>query len=105
MIPESGGEYAYLFRCYGQLYAFLFSWTCNWILKPSGIAIVCLVCGQYITQPFYLNGGAPTWMCKGMVDFFHHATDPRHFNHILSTAHGMLLARRADMQESLTESY
>ncbi len=65
MIPESGGEYAYLFRCYGQLYAFLFSWTCNWILKPSGIAIVCLVCGQYITQPFYLNGGAPTWMCKG----------------------------------------
>jgi amino acid transporter len=59
-IPESGGEYVYLFHCYGHLTGFLFSWTSNWVLKPGGLAIASIVCAQYLTKPFFLHSDPPS---------------------------------------------
>ena len=39
-IPESGGEYVYIRRCFGHLPAFLFSWTSNIVLKPGSLALL-----------------------------------------------------------------
>lgn len=53
IIPRSGGEYAYLHVTFGNLAAFLFSWTANLILKPSTLAIIMLACAEYALQPFF----------------------------------------------------
>ena len=63
-IPRSGGEYAFIHECYGALPAFLFAWTSNLVIKPGGTAIIVLVAGQYIAQPFY-SAAAPDWVAKG----------------------------------------
>jgi len=54
MIQESGGEYVYLKRAFGELPAFLFLYTANLLLKPAGIAGVALTTGSYIVEPFYV---------------------------------------------------
>lgn len=54
MIQESGGEYVYLKRAFGELPAFLFLYTANLLLKPAGIAGVALTTGSYIVEPFYI---------------------------------------------------
>lgn len=58
-IPESGGEYPYIFRTYGHLCAFLFSW-------PGGLAIASIVCAQYLVKPFYLTHDPSAWLSKGV---------------------------------------
>ena len=50
MIPKSGGEYAYLMEAMGQLPAFLFSWTFVLVIRPSTVAIVCLIMGTYTAE-------------------------------------------------------
>ena len=50
MIPKSGGEYAYLLEGMGSLPAFLFSWTYILVIRPSSIAIVCLIMGTYAAE-------------------------------------------------------
>ena len=64
-IPESGGEYVYIRRCYGHLPAFLFSWTSNIVLKPGSLAIAAIVCAQYALKPFYLESEPSTWLQNG----------------------------------------
>lgn len=66
-IPESGGEYPYIFRCYGHLPAFLFSWTSNLVLKPGGLAIASIVCAQYALKPFYITSNAPDDLALGVA--------------------------------------
>ena len=38
MLPEAGGEYAYLREAYGPLWGFLYSWTQMWVAKSGSIA-------------------------------------------------------------------
>src|ERR1044071_1106902 len=38
MLPEAGGEYAYLREAYGPMWAFLYSWTQMWVAKSGSIA-------------------------------------------------------------------
>ena len=40
MIPEAGGEYAYLRRGFGPVYGFLFGWTHSIIGRPSSLASI-----------------------------------------------------------------
>lgn len=53
LIPKSGGEYAYLLEAFGPLPAFLFSWVYALLLKNGGVAILVLVFGSYVVEPFY----------------------------------------------------
>src|SRR3989475_12000186 len=38
VIPEAGGEYAYLRRGFGPVYGFLFGWTHSIVRRPSCLA-------------------------------------------------------------------
>ena len=53
MIPKSGAEYVYFLSTYGAWPAFIFSWTANFVLKPSIVAIIILSCAEYAVAPFY----------------------------------------------------
>eukprot|EP01062_Namystynia_karyoxenos_P057922 TRINITY_DN4913_c0_g1_i1.p1 TRINITY_DN4913_c0_g1~~TRINITY_DN4913_c0_g1_i1.p1 ORF type:complete len:578 (+),score=140.76 TRINITY_DN4913_c0_g1_i1:78-1736(+) len=55
-MPQSGGEAVYLRRAYGEQLAFLFAWTNSCVTRPSSIAIVCNVCGDYLSR---VGGGPP----------------------------------------------
>lgn len=53
MIPTSGGEYTYIRESFGALPAFLYAWTACIVIKPSQLAIICLIFGEYIVTPFF----------------------------------------------------
>jgi L-type amino acid transporter 9 len=53
MIPKSGGESTYLLEAFGGLPSFMYIWTACIVIKPSQIAIVCLVFGEYVVTPFF----------------------------------------------------
>ncbi|XP_065676723.1 b(0,+)-type amino acid transporter 1-like isoform X1 [Hydra vulgaris] len=55
MIPLSGGEYSYYSEAFGELPAFVFSYTSTLFLKPAQLAAILLACGDYITVPFFYN--------------------------------------------------
>lgn len=57
MIPKSGGESTYLLESFGELPSFMYIWTACIVIKPSQIAIVCLVFGEYAVAPFFPDCG------------------------------------------------
>ncbi|XP_047126057.1 b(0,+)-type amino acid transporter 1 [Hydra vulgaris] len=56
MIPLSGGEYSYYLEAFGELPAFVFSYTSTFFLKPAGLAAILLASGNYMAEPFYASG-------------------------------------------------
>ncbi|XP_071524172.1 Y+L amino acid transporter 2-like isoform X1 [Panulirus ornatus] len=53
MIPQSGGNYTYLYEAFGPLPAFLYVWMLVMISIPSSRAIGSLTFAHYILQPFF----------------------------------------------------
>ncbi|KAF3931576.1 hypothetical protein ABW19_dt0209227 [Dactylella cylindrospora] len=49
-IPLSGGAQAYLQHIFGDLPAFLFSWTAIVVMKPGSAAIISIIAGEYLTS-------------------------------------------------------
>jgi APA family basic amino acid/polyamine antiporter len=45
--PETGGQYVYLRRAFGERVAFLFGWAELWIIKPTGAAGIAVIFAQY----------------------------------------------------------
>ena len=71
MITLSGGEWIYmnsafspLHHIWGDVPAFLFSWTSVVALKTSSVAIVCLTFSEYIMSPFFDECGPPVLILK-----------------------------------------
>ena len=56
MIPESGGEYSYLMKAFGDIPAFLYVYTSNILLRPASLAALALATADYIVEPFYAFG-------------------------------------------------
>lgn len=52
-MPISGGDYAYIYECYGPFLSFLYLWGAMFILAPVGNAIMGLTFANYIIQPFF----------------------------------------------------
>ena len=64
-----------IFRTYGHLPAFLFSWTSNFVLKPGGMAIASIVCIQYLLSIAYSQSETPNaWLEKGSPVHLLHST-------------------------------
>jgi amino acid transporter len=55
MIPSSGGEHPYLVRAYGSLPAFLFSWTGITVSRPASIAIISVICAEYVGRLIHFS--------------------------------------------------
>src|SRR3954471_15408744 len=52
MLPEAGGEYAYLREAYGPMWGFLYSWTQMWVAKSGSIATLATGFFYYLTTFF-----------------------------------------------------
>lgn len=70
IIPMSGGEYAYLLKTFGRMGvagpipAFLYIWTCVFLMKPAAFAIMCLTFAEYVVEPLYQNCDPPVVVKK-----------------------------------------
>ncbi|CAO3648746.1 unnamed protein product [Mucor hiemalis] len=53
MLPMNGGEAVYLGRAYGSLVSFMFEFVTITVQKPGGLAIVCIVFGDYVSRIAY----------------------------------------------------
>ena len=52
MLPEAGGEYAYILTAFGELPAFLTLWMNVVIIRPAAQAVVALAFAEYALAPF-----------------------------------------------------
>ncbi|MBZ3891281.1 b(0,+)-type amino acid transporter 1 [Sciurus carolinensis] len=53
LVPESGGEYAYILRTFGSLPAFLVIYIFTLVGRPATIAAISLSFAEYALAPFY----------------------------------------------------
>ncbi|XP_059516662.1 b(0,+)-type amino acid transporter 1-like [Myotis daubentonii] len=53
LVPESGGEYAYILHTFGSLPAFLVIYTFVLVSRPASIAAISLSFAEYAVAPFY----------------------------------------------------
>lgn len=64
IIKESGGEYIYILRTFGSFPAFLFAYTSVILVRPAGLAAVCLSFAEYAVAPFYPGCSSPQVVVK-----------------------------------------
>uniref|UniRef100_A0A663EVL5 b(0,+)-type amino acid transporter 1 n=1 Tax=Aquila chrysaetos chrysaetos TaxID=223781 RepID=A0A663EVL5_AQUCH len=64
IIKESGGEYIYILRIFGSFPAFLFAYTSVILVRPAGLAAVCLSFAEYAVAPFYPGCSSPQVVIK-----------------------------------------
>ncbi|XP_037553457.1 b(0,+)-type amino acid transporter 1, partial [Nematolebias whitei] len=64
MITKSGAEYSYLMEAFGNLLAYLYSWTSVMVLRPSSFAIITLSFAEYASAPFYPGCTPPLVIIK-----------------------------------------
>uniref|UniRef100_H0ZSF7 b(0,+)-type amino acid transporter 1 n=1 Tax=Taeniopygia guttata TaxID=59729 RepID=H0ZSF7_TAEGU len=59
IIKESGGDYIYILRIFGSFPAFIFAYTSVILVRPAGLAAVCLSFAEYAIAPFYPGCSSP----------------------------------------------
>lgn len=59
MIPESGGEYVYIRRAFGDVPSFICMWIVLVLICPVGIAAMGLMFAIYILKPLYPDCDVP----------------------------------------------
>ncbi len=72
MMPQAGGEYVYLQKCYGPLTGFLTGWTSFFVSFSAPIAATAVACAKYLSAGGRLPGTAlaQNLMAMGVVLFF-----------------------------------
>jgi amino acid transporter len=49
-IPDTGGAYVYIQRVYGDMLAFLYTWTIVSAANPASTGAVAIIFGEYVTR-------------------------------------------------------
>lgn len=65
--PESGGDYIYLRRAYGQLIAFLYAWTELVIIRTGSIAAISFLFAGYACNLFAMDISATKIFAIGII--------------------------------------
>ncbi|TPX57344.1 hypothetical protein PhCBS80983_g03916 [Powellomyces hirtus] len=71
--PSSGGEHPYLMAAFGDLPAFLFSWTGATVTRPGSVSIISIITAEYAVRLMYYNHpdpsseALPSWLVKFMA--------------------------------------
>ena len=47
MIPETGGNYVFFQKMYGDFFAYLYGWSCFAVINTAGVASIAYICGSY----------------------------------------------------------
>lgn len=77
-MPQSGGEYIYIQRAFGDYPAFICLWTNFVLICPVGIAALSLIASLYILQPLFPDCAVPPVaerfiaICIFCEYYFHH---------------------------------
>lgn len=50
--PDRGGDYGYLKRAYHKRVGFAFSWAAFWVIRPTSIASMAMIFGEFATTIF-----------------------------------------------------
>lgn len=53
--PQSGSDFTYIQKSFGDLPAFLYIWTAMIVTTPAGIAVQSLTFANYVLEPFFLR--------------------------------------------------
>ncbi|KAI8587083.1 amino acid permease-domain-containing protein [Geranomyces variabilis] len=68
MLPSSGGEHPYLMAAFGDLPAFLFSWTGATVTRPASVSIITLIAAEYTVRLMFYARPAdealPLWLVR-----------------------------------------
>ncbi|KAJ3158198.1 hypothetical protein HDU86_003156 [Geranomyces michiganensis] len=68
MLPSSGGEFEYFMAAFGDLPAFLFSWTGATVTRPASVSIITLTAAEYTVRLMFYTRPAdealPLWLTK-----------------------------------------
>lgn len=64
IIKESGGDFIYILRIYGQFPAFFVAFTFLLLVKPASIAAISLSFAEYAVAPFYQDCSPPQLIVK-----------------------------------------
>ncbi|XP_055719446.1 b(0,+)-type amino acid transporter 1-like isoform X2 [Salvelinus fontinalis] len=64
IIKESGGDFIYILRIYGQFPAFFVAFTFLLVVKPASIAAISLSFAEYAVAPFYQDCSPPQLIVK-----------------------------------------
>lgn len=64
VIRESGGEYVYILRTSGPVFAFVLIFTSVLFVRPAGVAGIALSFAQYAVAPFYSDCPPPVLLVK-----------------------------------------
>jgi APA family basic amino acid/polyamine antiporter len=54
MFPETGGQYVFFKKMYGNTFAFIYGWAAFAVFNTGGIASIAYVCSQYTTYFVHL---------------------------------------------------
>ncbi len=66
--PETGGEYVFLRRAFGEGAAFVFAWARMTVIQTGAIAAVAFVFGEYASQILSLGPGSTAiWAALGVA--------------------------------------
>ncbi|KAF4637314.1 hypothetical protein G7Y89_g770 [Cudoniella acicularis] len=63
-IPKNGGIQEYIRQCYGDIYAFLFSWVWIAIVKPCSIAVISTIFAEHLNSAVLPNSWTSVWVNK-----------------------------------------
>nr|XP_046269151.1 b(0,+)-type amino acid transporter 1-like isoform X2 [Scatophagus argus] len=64
VIRESGGEYIYILRTSGPVFAFMLIFSSVFFVRPAGVAGLALGFAQYVLAPFYSDCPPPVLLVK-----------------------------------------
>lgn len=64
VVRESGGEYIYILRTSGNVLAFIYTFTTNFVVRPTSIIAVALTFAQNVLAPFYDDCPPPNGAIK-----------------------------------------
>ncbi|XP_052010103.1 b(0,+)-type amino acid transporter 1 isoform X3 [Xyrauchen texanus] len=67
VIRKSGGEYIYILHTSGNLMAFIFAFTTNFVVRPTSMTAVALIFAQNVIAPFYDDCPPPNGAVKGLA--------------------------------------
>lgn len=67
MYPSAGGEHVYLYKAFGSLFSFLFSFT-GWVTRPTSVSVISLALCELILSLVYGKEYADTltWATVGL---------------------------------------
>ncbi|MBC8357383.1 MAG: amino acid permease [Candidatus Aminicenantes bacterium] len=69
-MPNTGGEYVYISRCFGPYIGFMFGWAQLFIIRTSAAAALALIVADYLGHFFTLNRAHRIFVALAVIFLF-----------------------------------